>query len=91
MTENVNVNVENKEEVPAKLIFKYGIAKALVEEYHHEIIGLKTNKQDKSKIVFVFRDSISLRDDMQKIIKERRKHFAEVSREDAVEKPMQED
>ena len=84
-----NVKTEINEEVPGKLIFKFDIAKALVEEYHHEIIGLKRNREDKSKIVFVFSDSISLRDDMQKIIKERRKRFAEAK--DEAEKPQQED
>ncbi len=91
MAENVNTNVENNEEVRGKLVFKYPIAKALVEDYHQEIIGLKTNKQDRSKIVFVFRDSLEMRDSMQKIVKERRKRFAEMNKENEVEKPQQED
>ena len=91
MTENVNVNVENKEEVPAKAIFKLGIARSLVRDYGHRVVDLKQNRDDSSRVVVFFEDSLKLRDDLQKIVKERRKRFSENRREDTVEKPEMED
>ena len=96
--ENTNVNTTGTE-IKAKLIFNSGLAKYLVEECGQRIIGLKANRENRDRSVFVFADSLELRDSMQEYTKERRKARAErakASAEDAVaeevdEGPQQED
>ena len=88
----VTNNEAERNEIPKyKGIFKFAIAKSLLEDYGHKLVGIKKNRDGSGNVVFFFENNLQLHYDMQKIIKERRKHFAEVSREDVVEKPMQED
>lgn len=73
-------NSENKiyeEEPKAKAVFKFGISKRLIEEFKHEVVGIKLNRDGSGNVVFFFKDSLQLRDDMQKIIKERRKQYTD--------------
>lgn len=98
--ENVNVNATvNNEEDPAKLIFNFSLAKFLLEEEGHPIIGLKMNRDNRDRTVFVFKDGLPLRDSMQKYNKlsrqrraERAKTAKEGSASDEVDEgPQQED
>ena len=76
--ENANVNTNrNNEEDYAKLVFNSRLAKFLVEERGQTIIGLKANKFDKSKVVFIFRDGIPLRNAMMEYAKISRQRRAE--------------
>ena len=69
----------NNEEVKAKLIFNAKLMKYLIEEKHmaDQIIGLKPNKDNRDKCVFVCIDSLGLRDGMQEYAKLSRQRRAE--------------
>lgn len=54
---------------PTKLIFKPYIARNLLKR-GHTIVDIKSYRGNPLQTVFVFADSLKLRDDMQKIIKE---------------------
>lgn len=56
-------------DVPTKYIFKPYLARKLIK--NHNLIDIKPDKNDPLRTVFVFEDSLKLRDDMQKILKER--------------------
>lgn len=91
--ENTNVNAVGTE-VKAKLIFNSSLAKYLVEECGQRIIGLKANRENKDRSVFVFADSLELRDSMQEYTKERRKARAERARvesEEEVKEPIEQE
>ena len=92
--ENINVNTVETEQVPSKLIFNIQLAKFLVEEKGQQIIGLKANKTDKSKTVFVFLDGLSLRDAMQeynKLSRQRRAERAKAESEEEVKEPIEQE
>lgn len=99
MEENtITTNTEtNNESIPKyKGIFKFQIAKSLLEDYGHPIVGMKLNRDKSGSVVYFFDNSLQLHYDMQKIIRERRKHFAELASSkkeeaDEEEKPQQED
>ena len=59
----------NSYDVPAKFIYKPFIARHLLK--NHELIDIRPDKEDPARTVFVFRDSLKLRDDMLAILKER--------------------
>ena len=66
---------ENKQKT--KLIFKPYIARKLLA-VGHKIVDIKPDHTNPLKTVFVFEDSLQLRDDMTKIIREKkRSEFAE--------------
>lgn len=83
MAENVNVNetidVNESVGLKSKLIFNARLMKYLIEEKHmaDQIIGLKANRDNPERTIFVVNDSLSLRDAMQEYTKERRKARAE--------------
>lgn len=89
-----NVKTENNKEVttevPAKAVFRLPIIRSLIRDYHCKVVDIKQNKVDPTKVVVFFEDGIYLRDSMQKIVKERKKRFAE-ERKERNEKPEQED
>jgi hypothetical protein len=67
-------NKENKEdnrrddyETPVKFIYKPYIARRLVTS--HNLVDIVPDQQDSERTVFVFEDSLRLRDDMLRIIK----------------------
>ena len=65
---------ENKQKT--KLIFKPYIARKLLA-VGHKIVDIKPDHTNPLKTVFVFEDSLQLRDDMTKIIREKeRSEFA---------------
>ena len=68
----INKTASETEENVSKLVFNAAVAKGLVEDYGHRIIGLKANRNDPKMTIFVFADSLKFRDDMQKVIKKRR-------------------
>ncbi len=86
--ENVNDNVMPNDNVNSKLIFNAAVAKSLIEDYGHRVIGIKPNRENADKTVFVFEKTVELLEDMQKISKKRRESFR-ANR--SVEKPEQED
>ena len=61
----------NDDSIHTKIIFKPYIARRL--NRHHKIIDIKPDKNDSKRTIFVFEDSIRLRDDMQRILKNRNK------------------
>lgn len=70
MTKNLNVdNGVAKDEVSTKIIFKAYIARALLKR-GHKIVDIKPLRDNPERTVFVFADSIKLRDDMSEITKE---------------------
>lgn len=71
---NVNTTVENQKEPRGKAIFNMSIARTLLKDYGHPIIDIKP-RRDAGPDAWLpfFLDSLSLRDDLQKIVKERRK------------------
>lgn len=62
-------NQRSEYDVPTKLIFKPYIARRLIK--NHNLIDIRPDKNDPVRTVFVFEDSLKLRDDMQEILKER--------------------
>ena len=60
----------NDYDVPTKFIYKPFIARHLLK--NHELIDIRPDKEDPVRTVFVFKDSLKLRDDMLAILKERR-------------------
>lgn len=74
----MNKTVSTKEnEQKTKLIFKPYIARKLLA-VGHKIVDIKPDHTNPLKTVFVFEDSLQLRDDMTKIIREKeRSEFAE--------------
>lgn len=88
--ENTNVIKSNSNEKRAKLIFNAQLAKFLVEEKKLNIIGLKPNRENKDRTVFVFNDGLELRDGMAEYnkIKRSRKINNEESVEEEAEEPI---
>ncbi len=73
MTKNYNTNAvveDNEEPVSTKIIFKSYIARALLK-LGHTVVDIKPYRDDPARTVFVFKDSLKLRNDMSAIIKER--------------------
>ncbi len=73
MTRNLNNNIvhDNEESsISTKIIFKSYIARALLK-LGHTIVDIKPYRDDPARTVFVFKDSLKLRNDMSAIIKER--------------------
>ena len=68
----INKAVNAEEEEMFKLVFNAAIAKSLLEDYGHPIVGLKANRSDPARSVFVFRETVKFHRDMQEIIKKRR-------------------
>lgn len=66
--DEVATEINKAEETPTKLIFRTYIAKGLINA-GFPVIDIKANRDDPARTVFVFPDSISLRDNMQRIIK----------------------
>lgn len=67
---DTNNKTKDEYDVPTKFIFKPYIARRLIK--NHNLIDIRPDKNDPVRTVFVFEDSIRLRDDMQKILKERK-------------------
>lgn len=67
---------EEEPEIKAKRIFKYYIAKGLIAR-GHRVVDIKPDVDNRDRVVFLFEDSLDLRDDMQIIIKAHRKALAE--------------
>ena len=78
----VTVTTPVEPEIPSKIIFKRYVAKDLIEKYGHRVIGIKQDRDSPERTIFVFEDSLKLRDDMQKIIRARRKHRSEDNEEE---------
>lgn len=93
MEENIKIeNATTNETIPEyKAIFKFGIAKKLLEEYGHRLVGMKMNRDNSGNIVFFFENTLQLHYDMQRIIRDRRRRVEESDRKDEIEKPEQED
>lgn len=72
--QNEDNNEERKStyDVPTKLIFKPYIARRLLKE--HELVDIRPDRDDAARTVFVFKDSLKLRDDMLTILKNRREN-----------------
>ena len=92
--ENVNVNttVNEDDSTRGKLIFSYPISKALIK-MGHRVIDLKENRETHMPIL-VFEDSLQLRDDLQSVVKERRKARAERAKaesEEEVKEPIEQE
>lgn len=68
----INKTTSETEENLSKLVFNAAIAKSLLEDYGHQIIGLKANRSDPARSVFVFKETVKFHRDMQEIIKKRR-------------------
>lgn len=70
-------NATKDNNLKTKLIFKPYIARKLLSA-GHKIVDIKPDHTNPIKTVFVFEDSLQLRDDMTKVIREReRSEFAE--------------
>ena len=92
MEENIKTEntAANNETIPeSKAIFKFGIAKRLLEDYGHKLVGMKKNRDNSGDIVFFFENTLQLHYDMQKIIKDRRRRVD--SEREETEKLEQED
>lgn len=91
--DNVNTNVTNdyEEEPDTKLIFNPALAKYLLEEKGHPIIGLKANKDNRDKSVFVFSDSTKLRDSMRDYTKMRRAMRRRNNRPTEIKEPLEQE
>lgn len=72
------------EETPTKLIFRTYIAKGLINA-GFPVIDIKANRDDPARTVFVFPDSIKLRDSMQDIIKSYKRKRDEKDKENSEE------
>ena len=68
-TTDTNVVKTSEYDVPTKFIFKPYIARKLIK--NHRLVDIRPDKNDPIRTVFVFEDSLKLRDDMQKILKDR--------------------
>ena len=81
MAENVKMTENNGSyyDGPCKLIFKPAIARELIRS-GFKVVDLKQNREHPERTIIVFADSIEFRDGLQKIIKKRREHFKEMSR-----------
>lgn len=65
-----NHDTKNDEyQVPIKFIFKPYIARRLIK--NHNLVDIRPDRNDPVRTVFVFEDSLKLRDDMQRILNER--------------------
>ena len=96
--ENLNTTEinTNTSEPKAKLIFNASLMKYLIEEkgMADQIIGLKANRENRDRCVFVCLDSLRLRDAMQEYTKERRKARAERAKaesEEEVKEPIEQE
>lgn len=97
--ENINVtetNATNTTEQRSKLIFNASLMKYLIEEkgMANQLIGLKANRDNRDRCVFVMIDSIELRDAMQEYTKMRRATRAERAKaesEEEVKEPIEQE
>lgn len=88
-------NVENDEEVydgPVFLVFNPAMARPLIKK-GFALADIKPNKNNRSQVVFVFKDSLEFRNAYGKVNKARRQARIERRKnaEEVVEKPQQED
>lgn len=93
---NITENINNANEVKAKLIFNASLMKYLIEEkgMADQIIGLKANRENHDKCVFVCIDSLRLRDGMQEYTKERRRARADRAKaesEEDIKEPIEQE
>lgn len=87
MENDMNTTEVNTNEPKAKLIFNASLMKYLIEEkgMADQIIGLKANRENKDRCIFVCLDSLRLRDSMQEYSKISRQRRAERARAKAEE------
>lgn len=69
-TNQDNNTKETESQDKTKLIFKPYIARKLLKE-GHQIVDIKPDHTDPVRTVFVFKDSLKLRDDMARALRER--------------------
>ena len=75
------VREDNGFDFPTKLIFRTYIAKGLIRNFKHKVVDILPDRDDPTRTVFVFEDSLKLRDDMQKVIKSHRGKMVEKAKE----------